>query len=222
MTEHSETPTSSKLTKATDRAAEQLQRLTLASVDRGIGPVTGSRSYAADRLTHADGDVEEAVRRVVRESVAAAGAAGFITGLGGLVTLPVTLPASITGSLVINARMVGTIAHLRGYDLDNPHTQAVLMLTVAGSSAQAAASELGVKVGQKMAMQAIEKLPVKVVKAINRKAGTYLVAKYGTQRSLVTLSKAVPGIGGVVGGAVDASLTRAVGAAAKKAFPLGY
>jgi hypothetical protein len=219
MTGPDETPRQSALAKATTRAGEQLQKLTLSAVDTGVGPMSGSRAYALDRLQHAEQDVEKAVQRVIRESVVAAGTAGFVAGLGGLVTLPVALPAGITGSLVINARMVGTIAHLRGYDLENPHTQAVLMLTVAGSSAQAAASELGVKIGQKMAVQAIEKLPMKVVHAINRRAGTYLVAKYGTQRSLVTLSKAVPGIGGLVGGGVDASLTRAVGAAAKKAFP---
>lgn len=219
MTEPPEPQADSTLGKATQRAAGQLQKLTLSAVDKGVGPMSGSRDYAADRLVHAHGDVDKAVQRVVRESVVAAGTAGFVTGLGGLVTLPVTLPASITGSLVINARMVGTIAHLRGYDLADPHTQAVLMLTVAGSSAQAAASELGVKIGQKVAMQAIEKLPMKVVHAINKKAGIYLVAKYGSQRSLVTLTKAVPGIGGLVGGGVDASLTRAIGAAAKKAFP---
>lgn len=219
MTDQESEPKRTALSKASHRAGEQLQKLTLSAVENGVGPMTGSRSYASDRLQHAEQDVEKAVQRVIRESVVAAGTAGFVTGLGGLVTLPVTLPASITGSLVINARMVGTIAHLRGYDLENPHTQAVLMLTVAGSSAQAAASELGVKVGQKMAVQAIEKLPMKVVHAINKKAGTYLIAKYGTQRSLVTLSKAVPGIGGLVGGGVDATLTRAVGAAAKRAFP---
>ena len=58
-----------------------------------------------------------------------------------------------------------------------------------------------------------------VIHKINAKAGIYLVAKYGTNRSAITLAKLVPGIGGIVGGSVDASLTRAIGGAAKKAFP---
>lgn len=212
-------PPESAVGKATAKAAGQLQRLTLSAVDKGVGPMSGSRSYAADRLVHAQEDVEKAVTRVVRESVVAAGTAGFVTGLGGLITLPVSLPAGITGSLVINARMVGSIAHLRGYDLEDPHVQAMLMLTVAGSSAQAVASELGVKVGKHAALQMIDKIPMQVIKAVNRRAGKYLVAKYGTQRSMVTLSKAVPGVGGLVGGGVDAALTRGVAAAAKRVFP---
>jgi uncharacterized protein (DUF697 family) len=45
------------------------------------------------------------------------------------------------------------------------------------------------------------------------------LAKYGTERAAVTLAKAVPVVGGVVGGSVDAAFTRSIGAAAKKMFP---
>jgi hypothetical protein len=88
------------------------------------------------------------VQRIIRESVAAAGANGLVTGVGGFATMPVTIPANVAGSLIINARMVGAIAHLRGFDLSGPHTQAMSMLTVAGSSAQPSAAALGVEVGQ--------------------------------------------------------------------------
>ncbi|ANH38352.1 EcsC protein family protein [Nocardioides dokdonensis FR1436] len=212
-------PSGTAVGKATAKAAGQLQKLTLSAVDKGVGPMSGSRSYAAERLRHAHEDVDKAVTRVVRESVVAAGTAGFVTGLGGLITLPVSLPASITGSLIINARMVGSIAHLRGHDLDDPHVQAMLMLTVAGSSAQSIASEMGVKLGKQAALQAIDKIPMQVIRAVNQRAGVYLVAKYGTQRSMITLSKAVPGVGGLVGGGVDAALTRGIGGVAKRAFP---
>jgi hypothetical protein len=212
-----EDPSESK--KALDRVARQLKRATLGAVENGVGPISGSVSYAEDRLQHSGGDIERAITRIIRESVAASGTNGFVTGLGGFVVMPVAIPVNVAGSLVINARMVGAIAHLRGFDLNDPHTQAMLMLVVAGSSAQSAASAFGVKVGQQLAAQAIKKVPIEVLKKINQKVGFYLVAKYGTQRSMVTLVKAVPGVGGLVGGSVDAALTRGIGSVAKKAFP---
>lgn len=135
--------------------------------------------------------------------------------------MPVTLPVNTAGSLIINARMVGAIAHLRGYDIKDPHTQAVLMLVVAGSGGQAALAELGVTIGKQGAKQAINAVPIAVIRAINKKAGFYLIAKYGTERSAITLAKLVPGVGGIVGGSVDASLTRFIGRQAKKAFAPG-
>lgn len=211
-----------KSSKAVDKVGQQLHRLTLRAVEEGVGPLGGSAAYAQARTAGAESSAEDreaAIRRVVRESVTASGAQGFVTGVGGLVTLPVTLPANLAGSLVINARMVGTIAHLRGYQLSDPHTQAMITLVAAGSSAQSALSAFGVTLGQQAAMQAIKLLPLSVVNQINKKAGFYLVAKYGSQRSAVTLAKAVPAFGGLVGGGVDAALTASIGKVAKKVFP---
>jgi hypothetical protein len=206
-----------------EMVGRQLQRLTQRAVGEGVGPLSGSVAYAEARMTAGgagERDPEAAIRRVVRESVAASGAQGFVTGVGGLAAMPVTLPANLAGSLIINARMVGTIAHLRGYALTDPHTQAMITLVAAGSSAQSAISAFGVKVGQQAAMQAIKKLPMSVIHQVNKKAGFYLVAKYGSQRSAITLVKAVPAVGGVVGGTVDAALTASIAKAAKKVFPL--
>lgn len=44
-------------------------------------------------------------------------------------------------------------------------------------------------------------------------------AKYGTRRSVITLAKGVPLVGGVVGGAVDAGMTGVVGRTARSMFP---
>jgi hypothetical protein len=211
-----------KSTKAVEKVGQQLQQLTRRAVDEGVGPLAGSEAYAEARMSpgsKTEHDPESAIRRVVRESVAASGAQGFVTGVGGLAAMPVTLPANVAGSLVINARMVGTIAHLRGYPLTDPHTQAMITLVAAGSSTQTAISAFGVKVGQQVAMQAISKLPMSVIHQVNKRAGFYLVAKYGSSRSAITLAKAVPAVGGLVGGGVDAALTASIAKVAKKVFP---
>jgi hypothetical protein len=219
---------SGPLSKAQRTAAEKLTALVGKVVDDGVGPILGSMMYAEDRRERARRDsrseaetVEAAIKVLIRESVAAAGTTGFVTGLGGLVALPVTLPANVAGNLAINARMVGAIAHLRGYTLNDPHTRTVILLTVAGSNLQAAASGLGVELGMQVAKESIRAIPIAVLHRINARAGFFLVAKYGTQRSAITLARAIPVAGGLVGGSVDAALTGMIGKAAKKAFTGG-
>jgi hypothetical protein len=216
------------------RAAAELQALSGRVVERGVGPLQGSIEYAEDRLGRArtKGRSEEqarevAIRRIVRESVGKAGTTGLVTGLGGLVTMPITIPASLGGNFVINTRMVGAIAYLRGYDPADPLVQTMIQLVVAGVSIEKIAAEFGVKVGKqavqklaiKTAMRAIEAVPVVVIDRVSARAGYLLVIRYGPIRTAAALYKAAPIVGGLAGGAVDASFTRATGILAKKAFP---
>lgn len=216
------------------RAANELQALSGRVVERGVGPLQGSIGYAEDRLRRArrNGRSDEqareaAIRRIVREAVGAAGTTGLVTGLGGFVAMPVTVPASAVSNFLINARMVGAIAYLRGYSPTDPHVQTMIQLVVAGVGIEKMATEFGVKVGeqavQKAAVRAtlyaIEAVPVVIVDRVGIRAGYLLVARYGTSRTAAALSKMVPILGGLAGGAVDASFTRATGALAMKAFP---
>lgn len=216
-----------------------LQRMVLSVISKGVGPVTGSVDYAHARLRDENGGsvpvpqdplnavyedagsaaAERAIQRIRREAAAAAGTNGFITGLGGFVTLPLALPANVAGVLVINARLVGAIAYLRGYKLTDPHTQAMAMLVVAGTSAQRAASLIGIKVGTNLTKALIRQVPISLIREINKRVGFMLIAKYGTKRATVTLAKSVPIVGGLAGGAVDATLTAAVGRVACRVFP---
>jgi hypothetical protein len=205
--------------RALSRSADQVRVALLKFVRDGAGPVTGSAGYAADRLERT-GDADAAIRRIVRESQLSTATSGFVTGLGGFVTMPVTIPAAFAGAALLNARMVGAICHLRGYDVEDPFVQQMMLVTVAGGSANVVLREAGVNIGRRAAVAAIEHLSIDTVRAINKKVGFMLLAKYGTQRSAITLAKAVPFVGGLVGGTVDASFTRAVAAAAKKTFPL--
>lgn len=126
----------------------------------------------------------------MRESVTSAGTTGFVTGLGGLITMPITVPASVAGNFVINARLVGAIAHLRGYDLSDPQVQMMIQFVVAGVGIEQVATELGVKLGEQ---------------AVGRVAA----------RAAWAAIEAIPAILSTV----DASFTRAIAALARKAFP---
>ncbi|MCL7459028.1 EcsC family protein [Micromonospora sp. MSM11] len=216
------------------------QDLTVKVIQDGVGPITGSVSYAEARLSKAipatgspivesdrmplrdhasEAEIEQVIDRLIMESVAAASTNGFVTGLGGFITMPITLPANIAGSLVINARLVGSIAYLRGYDILDPHVQTFLTLTTAGGTAASTLHGVGVKIGAKLTAQMIKAIPIAVIRKINAQVGFMLLAKYGTQRSVITLAKGIPIAGSLVGAGVDAALTTLVGRAAKANFP---
>lgn len=217
--------------------ARRLRQVATKVVNDGVGPITGSAAYAEARLSKVRGpepqdgddaqqpwepdsaDIERVIRRLVKESVAASSANGFVTGLGGFVTMPITLPANVAGAFVINARLAGAIAYLRGYDLRDPHVQTIVTLAAAGSSLASSLQAVGVKVGTKLTAQAIKALPMAVIRRINARVGFMLLAKYGTKRSVVTLAKGIPLVGGAVGGGVDATFTIVVGKAARASFP---
>src|SRR6185437_16633197 len=113
-----------------DKLGSALVKQLMKVVDEGVGPITGSRDYAEARLAHF-GDPEKAIKRIVAETTASSATAGFVTGLGGFITLPVTLPANITGQAILNARMVGAIAHLRGWDLQDELVRNSVLITIA-------------------------------------------------------------------------------------------
>lgn len=202
-----------------NKAANEIKELLLGVVLNGAGPLDSSEQYARARLSQSDGDAEVAIRRVIRETASYAGGTGFLTGVGGFVALPATLPANIIATTALNARMVGAIAYLRGWDLDDERVQALVLLVVAGSSAQGALSALGVKVGQQLTLVAIKKIPIQIIREINKRVGFMLIAKYGVKRASITLVRAVPVVGGVVGGSIDAGIAAAIGRVAKKVFP---
>ncbi|MFD9003340.1 EcsC family protein [Streptomyces sp. NPDC059582] len=203
----------------------------------GVGPITGSATWAEDRLSRRQGvdyrapgdderrspedikeDIDAVIARLIRESVAAAGTQGFVTGLGGVLTAGVTIPANVAASVAINMRMAGSIAHLRGWDIRDPHVRTVVMMLAIGMSTQSVLAAFGVKVGQKIGEQMIKKIPIAMLRVINKKVGFFLFSKYGTQRAAITLAKGVPILGGLVGGAVDAGATAVIGRATDKAL----
>src|SRR5213596_1709928 len=62
---------------------------------RGAGPLEGAAEAADKELAAHDGDVDAAIKDLIETHVRYAGAQGFATNIGGLVTMAVTVPANI-------------------------------------------------------------------------------------------------------------------------------
>lgn len=102
---------------------------------RGIGPLDGARAAADKELADQGGDVEKAIDALVTTHLRLAGAEGFATNLGGLVTAAATIPANISGLALLQCRMVAAIAHLRGYDVDDSRVRNAVLATMMGEDA---------------------------------------------------------------------------------------
>ncbi len=142
---------------------------------------------------------------------------GFITGLGGLLTLPIAIPSSIGASWIIQARLAGAIAKIYGHSLDEDRIRTFVILSIIGDSGKEVLKRAGITGSKKIAQAAISRVPGKTLIEINKLVGTRLLTKAGTT-GVVNLTTVVPILGGLVGGGIDAISCRAVGRTAKHLF----
>ena len=159
---------------------------------------------------------EEDIKDMLKKQVLKCTTSGFITGFGGAITLPVTIPANIGSVLYVLMRMIACTAYMAGYDISSDQVQTLVYACLAGLSVGEIAKQFGIKFGQKVAVGMIEKIPGKVLTKINQKVGFRLLTKFG-EKGLINLGKLVPGVGAVINGGVDFAETKAI---AKRAYQM--
>src|SRR5665809_129836 len=98
----------------------------------GVGPLPPAAKAADIQLAEQKGNVERAIHEVIENHVRYAGAQGFVTNIGGLITAAVTIPANISGLALIQCRMIAGIAHVRGYDLADPRVRNAILVCLLG------------------------------------------------------------------------------------------
>lgn len=158
---------------------------------------------------------EKAIDNLIGYQTVLCGTNGFITGLGGL--LPVAIPANVAGVIYAQLRMIAAIAHINGYDIYSDQVRTIAYACLTGSSAANILKNVGIKISEKMAVNALKKVPRAILRKINQQVGFRLVTKFG-QKGLVNVVKMMPLVGGVVGGVFDTGMTLTIGNIAKKVF----
>mgnify|MGYP000423441093 FL=1 len=126
------------------------------------------------------------------------------------------MPANIGSVLYVQMRMIACTAYMAGYDISSDQVQTLVYACLAGLSVGEIAKQFGIKLGQKVAVGMIEKIPGKVLTKINQKVGFRLLTKFG-EKGLINLGKLVPGVGAVINGGVDFAETKAI---AKRAYQM--
>ena len=206
-----------KTTSLVSDDASLLVRL-ISRASEGVGPLKPPRELADDyRTTKRHASDCERVDALIRSQALLNAATGFVNGLGGVLTLPVAIPGSLGASLVIQARMVAAIAELGGHDSRSDQVRTAILLCLIGNAAKDIVKGTGILIGEKLVLEAIKKVPGKVLIEINKKVGFRLLAKFG-EKSAISLGKLVPIVGGVIGGGVDGAACYVVGKRAKQLF----
>jgi hypothetical protein len=182
--------------------------------DRATGTIPGWGSVADFAERHRKsrgGSTEKAIDDLIAWQVGYAGAIGFVSNLGGLITMPAAVPANLASVILIQLRMVAAIAYLRGYKVDDERVRTMAFICLTGSSAATTILEkFGIPLGAKLATGMIMQIPRAILLKINQAVGFRLVTKAGTT-GIVNLTKFVPIVVVSSGGTFDAAVTRGIG-----------
>ena len=186
----------------------------------GNGPIDSARQVADEALRKEKGNVEEAIDRVVRSHMIGGSIGGFATGLGGFVTMPVALPVNVLEFYVQATRMVGAVAHLRGYDVSDDRIRTAVLLTLIGSDSDEVLKKAGMSTGGgRLAQLAMKNMPQAARLVVNKAVGFRLLRSVGG-KLFSRLGRGIPVAGGVFGGGVDGFMMKKIGEQARKEFPV--
>lgn len=178
-----------------------------------------SAAQVADEALAEHHDPEAAADAIVRSHVRLGAAAGFLTSVGGFITLPVALPANVLGFYLVATRMTAGIAKVRGYDLRQEEIRTAVLLTLVGADADDLLKKAGMaSVGGTLSNLAAQRLPGPAMMIIQKGVGFRLLATAG-RNMFVRLGKIVPIVGGVVGAGLDGFMQHRVSVSAKREFP---
>ncbi len=184
----------------------------------GVGPLPGAAKAADKQLAEQHGDVERAVREVVENHVRWAGAQGFVTNIGGLVTLAATIPTNIAGLALLQCRMVAGIAHLRGYDLADPRVHNAILAAILGEENVLALIKKKQLPGTPMAIATAPAYDSELDKVMAAQVATAMVTQVAGKKIAVVAGKRVPVVGGMVGAGTDAYSTWKIGRYVSREF----
>lgn len=182
----------------------------------GVPGLDSAQELAESYMLNGDCKIKQA-NSLIRWQNTKAGTSGFLSGLGGIITMPVTLPANITSVLYIQIRMIAAIAHIGGHDVHDDRVRSLVYVCLTGNSAKEIMKAAGITIGTKLTTNIIKSIPGKVIVSINQKVGFRLLTKFG-EKGVINLGKTIPLVGGIVGGSFDSFTTNTIGNVSRDTF----
>jgi hypothetical protein len=181
-------------------------------------PGTGTAEELANEYMANNGHKPvDAANSLIRWQNTKASTSGFLTGLGGIITLPISIPANVASVMYVQMRMIAAIAHMGGHDLKDDRVKGLIYACLTGNAVKDVLKDVGITVTQKLAMNAIKNISGATLIKINKAVGFRLLTKAGTT-GVVNFTKAVPFLGGVVGATFDGITTNTIGNIARDVF----
>ena len=180
-------------------------------------PGLGTPQERAADARAGGGSLDAQADRLVRRHVAISASAGFASGLGGWLVLPVVLPANLATVATVQLHMAASMAALAGLDPRSAATRERVLSCLVGSTpadpARDAEQETLDRFGLKLAERGLNLVVSSAARAA--KWGASRVAKKQVQRRLL---RGIPLLGGFIGAASDGYVTMKVAEAARDEF----
>lgn len=206
-----------QLVTRTPEVAGGLLRSIIEFAINGNNAFPGAKTTAA-RSLQAKGERESAIDSVVVQHIGLASAQGFLTSVGGLITLPVGLPTNVAGLAVLSVRMIASIAHLRGYDVDDRRVRSALTLSMLGDDEVRRLVADGKLPTSPLAIATAPMFDPELERRISERVMGSLAGRMSGKHLAVVVVRGIPLVGGGVGAAVDGWLTFGLAAYAKREF----
>ena len=186
-------------------------RTALERAINGVGSLPGAAKIAQRLLDEQQGDVDKTIRELIEMHVRYAGAQGFLTNLGGLVTAAVAIPTNIAGLALIQCRLVASIAWLRGYDLADPRVRNAILATILGEDDVEKLVKKRRLPAPPMALATAPHHDPDLDHVVAGEVASELITRVAGKRLASTIGRRVPVVGGVVGLTVDGFETWRIG-----------
>ncbi len=190
------------------------------ALDKAVDGVPGTDSARtlADHWAAKDGTLRDRIDGLVRAQALKTGATGFTANIGGLVALPVAVPADLASLCYLQMRMVAAIAMLCGVsDMRDTRVRLLCAGCLAGEKILVPLKNLGIKLGMSAATAALAAVSQAAVNQVHKSVAQALAMRLG-QSGAAHLGKVVPIVGGIVGGGVNMAFTYGVAKAAVRLF----
>lgn len=184
---------------------------------QGIDKVSPPVEEIANEYLTKNKSIPSAANSFVHYQIAKCTTSGFITGLGGVIALPITVPANIGSVIYVQMRMIACLAYMGGYDVNCDQVQTLVYACLAGISVDQIFKNVGIQFGNKLTMSMIKKIPGTALTKINQKVGFRFLTKFGT-KGIINIGKMIPIVGGVIGGGFDFTETKIIANRAYKMF----
>ncbi|WP_305768690.1 EcsC family protein [Candidatus Epulonipiscium viviparus] len=160
---------------------------------------------------------EKVIAKLIKHQVIKCGTNGVLTGLGGAITMPITIPANIVGVMYIQMRMIAAIAYIRGFNIKDDGVKSLIYVCLLGSSANEALKTVGIKLTGKLTDSMVEKIPGIILMKLNQIVGTKFAIQLG-EKNILNIGKVIPGVTSIIGGTLDAYETKNIAKNAKAIF----
>lgn len=197
--------------KIAPKYASNYVRTVLDHAIDGAGPMKSAAASADAKLVSHAGDVEKAIAGLIRMHTGLAGAQGFVTNLGGIAAFAVAVPANVLGVTLVQCHLVAGIAHLRGYNIEDPRVRNAILACMLGEGTVDSLIERKRIPSSPMALATSPVHDPELDKRIAAEVTTELFGRVAGRRAATLIGRRIPLLGGGVGAASDGMSTYQIG-----------